>query len=184
MELPHLGKQCAIENCLQKNDYLILKCTFCKLQFCNSHSKPRESQQESDVQGGHFCHAFPVDARTIQCPVCNQIIPVPKGNDPDLLVNDHISKGCVKGKEKKIFTNQCGKKGCLKKELVPMECKICKRNFCIKHRLETDHECPGPPPVKTFWDGFSSDSTTKSGERRTSSGKQQKQKSKSDCILQ
>lgn len=182
MELPHLGKQCCVDRCLSKNDYLIMKCVFCKKQFCNTHSKPRESQHLADQQGGHDCIRFPIDARTVICPVCEQIVPVAKGQEPDVVVNRHINSGCALVSEKKVYTNQCGKKGCSKKELQPIQCKICLQNFCIKHRLESDHDCDGPPSsaAKAFWDFGAS------GNQRNSSGNgsARKKTPKQDCILQ
>jgi hypothetical protein len=91
---------------------------------------------------GHLCKSFPLDARAIVCPLCNQVVPTRKGLDPNDTVNSHINAGCPDTSQTKtIYTNSCSFGNCTKRELVPIICRSCQKPFCIKHRLEQDHEC-------------------------------------------
>ncbi|KAG2171779.1 hypothetical protein INT43_008159 [Umbelopsis isabellina] len=84
------------------------------------------------------------DFRVPTCPICSNPVPVKRGEDPNLRMNQHIEGGC---KEKPTSTsppsNTCRKQGCKTKLLVPMFCSSCKNSFCVKHRLESDHDCQG-----------------------------------------
>jgi predicted nucleic acid binding AN1-type Zn finger protein len=153
------GKSCEKQDCREVNDFLLMKCTFCKKEFCKQHSTPNDGSD----QKGHLCQQLPQEARTIICPICKQIVPVRKGATPDLVVNQHISLGCKTPSLEKVFTNQCKMKGCKKKEAMPIRCGICLQNYCLKHRLEVDHACAG-------FSGRSSKAEKKSGSK--------------DCILQ
>lgn len=164
MELPHLGKTCKQTGCLEKNDFLIMKCSFCKQEYCNSHSKARDSQESAQKEGGHCCPSIPQEARTTTCPICKQIVPVARGHDPDIVVNHHINRGCPKIEEKKVFKNECSFRGCKKKELIPIQCQICLLSFCIKHRLEQDHSCAGPPPSTSIFPTFTTAKKNKNND--------------------
>lgn len=179
MELPHLGKTCNQSGCLEKNDFLLLKCGYCKIEYCNSHSKARDSAESAKNEGGHYCKSIPLDARTITCPVCKQIVPVARNQDPDLIVNQHISRGCPQVEEKKVFKNECSFKGCKKKELIPIQCQICLLSYCIKHRLEQDHSCTGPPPSTSIFSSFTSNLSGKPSKSKPP----QSNKKKDDCLI-
>ncbi|KAL2919980.1 zinc finger, AN1-type domain [Polyrhizophydium stewartii] len=86
---------------------------------------------------------MPRDARATVCPVCNRVVPVRRGADPNIAVNDHIAAGCPDPgtSTTKASDNACSFKDCSKRELVPIRCPSCSRTFCIRHRLEADHKC-------------------------------------------
>ncbi|KAI8976078.1 hypothetical protein BDB01DRAFT_844564 [Pilobolus umbonatus] len=86
--------------------------------------------------------------RVPTCPICDKPVPVKRGHDPNIRMNDHIQSGCADLEVKK--DNICCKKGCVTKLLVPMKCSDCGLNFCVKHRLEIDHECQGKPMKNTM----------------------------------
>lgn len=174
MELPHLGEKCQTENCKVLNDYLLLKCIYCKNSFCTNHSKATNDGKE-----GHLCKFLPQDKIATVCPICKEILTVKPDENPDIVTNEHINSGCKKPTVQKVFTNQCTFKNCSKKELVPIKCSICGKSFCIKHRLEQDHACKGPPKsgLEKFFSGGSSTSSLAS---KTPSGRS---KRKGDCII-
>ncbi|XP_069503280.1 AN1-type zinc finger protein 2B-like isoform X2 [Ambystoma mexicanum] len=78
--------------------------------------------------------------------MCNNPIPLRKGEKPDIVVGEHRARNCqpdsAHGKQK-IFKNRCVKAGCKKKELIKVVCDHCQENFCIKHRHPVDHDCKG-----------------------------------------
>jgi len=114
-----------------------MKCDACSQIFCrdhihyNTHSCPESYKKDNQV---------PV------CPLCNNPIPVKKGEMPDVVVGQHIDRDCQSDparNRRKVYTNRCSSKGCKQKELIPVLCESCHQNFCLKHRHETDHDCKG-----------------------------------------
>lgn len=135
MELPEIGTQCAVGSC-NRLDFLPFECDSCHKIFCKDH---RTYDQ-------HGCgESYTKDVKVPVCPLCSQPVPVAKGEDPNARVDDHIQRDCKSDKAKKLYTNRCSQPGCKKKELVPVSCGSCRENFCLKHRLETSHDCQGPP---------------------------------------
>jgi hypothetical protein len=118
-----------------------------------------------EIENGHKCAKFPADARAIQCPICQQVVPTPPNKDPNDILNRHIDDGCPNtSKENTIYQNGCNFKGCKKRELVKIQCNTCEKQFCIKHRLEQDHKCEGPPPRNFF--ATTSSKATKSKNKK------------------
>ncbi|KAI8074365.1 hypothetical protein BC940DRAFT_288055 [Gongronella butleri] len=132
MELPDIGKHCTFGGCKQL-DFLPYTCYHCKKIFCQEHFKLED----------HHC---PVrsdpnfDVRVPTCPICEQPVPGPRHEDPNIRVNRHIQNNCAQDKKP---SNLCNQKACKAKLLVPMTCTACGLNFCVKHRLELDHQCEG-----------------------------------------
>ncbi|CAJ0766088.1 9746_t:CDS:2 [Entrophospora sp. SA101] len=133
MEFPDLGKHCSDPNCKQL-DYLPVKCQYCKKDYCNEHFKPND----------HNCTNAPSEdgVKVPVCPVCNQPIPVAKGEDPNIRMNIHIENDCnkpVKSTSKPF--NSCSFGKCKNRIAVKIMCSGCGKSYCIKHRLEPDHKC-------------------------------------------
>eukprot|EP00731_Ephydatia_muelleri_P030758 Em0022g272a len=84
------------------------------------------------------------DVRVPVCPLCQQPVPLSKGEDPNIKVDEHIARDCRSDKAKKAYINECSHPGCKRKELVEVICSTCRKKFCLKHRLETDHNCIVP----------------------------------------
>ena len=80
MELPHVGKHCAVCNI---NDYLPTTCNACNKVFCKDHFEQRK----------HNCAKL-IDKRVPVCPLCNKPVPILPTQTPDEVVNRHISRGC------------------------------------------------------------------------------------------
>eukprot|EP00123_Amoebidium_parasiticum_P003614 comp14901_c0_seq1/m.11454 comp14901_c0_seq1/g.11454 ORF comp14901_c0_seq1/g.11454 comp14901_c0_seq1/m.11454 type:complete len:274 (-) comp14901_c0_seq1:27-848(-) len=137
MEFPSFGKNCGEPTCKQL-DFLPFTCDACKKVYCLEHHKYAD----------HNCtEAYLKDNVVPVCPVCNSPVPVKRGEDPNLKINQHIEKGCEPAEQTdhKAYVNQCTKKGCRKREAIPVRCATCRQNFCFNHRLESNHECPGKP---------------------------------------
>nr|XP_008532525.1 PREDICTED: AN1-type zinc finger protein 2A isoform X5 [Equus przewalskii] len=98
MEFPDLGKHCSEKTCNQL-DFLPLKCDACKQDFCKDHF----------TYTAHKCpYAFKKDVQVPVCPLCNNPIPIKKGEIPDVVVGEHIDRDCKShpGRREKVF--RCG----------------------------------------------------------------------------
>ncbi|XP_011405425.1 PREDICTED: AN1-type zinc finger protein 2A-like isoform X1 [Amphimedon queenslandica] len=132
MELPHIGRHCNVKTC-SKLDFLPFECDCCHKIFCIDHKKYED----------HGCtESYIKDVRVPVCPLCSVPLVLRKGEDPNVIVDEHIMKDCTE-KKNKLYTNRCSYIGCKKKELVPVNCSKCRQNFCLRHRLEADHNCRG-----------------------------------------
>jgi hypothetical protein len=90
----------------------------------------------------HQCHqAYIKDVKVPVCPLCNKPVPVNRGENPNIKVNEHISQDCHSEKARKTSISKCSFPGCKGKELVPIQCNECKKTFCLRHRFTTDHNC-------------------------------------------
>ena len=79
-----------------------------------------------------------------ECPLCGVTVPLRRGQDPNVVIDKHISQGCKdpgKAATSPVYTNACHMLGCKRKEVVPFRCKDCQWNYCIKHRSPLDHDC-------------------------------------------
>ncbi|CAO3613168.1 unnamed protein product [Mucor fragilis] len=135
MEFPELGKRCTAKSC-NLYDFLPYTCVNCKKVFCQDHFKLQ----------AHECPSLndpSMDVRVPICPMCEKPVPVKRGDDPNIRMNQHIQSNCSDLEPKN--DNTCRKKGCTTKMLVPMHCPECGLSFCVKHRLEVDHQCKGKP---------------------------------------
>ncbi|KAG9320914.1 hypothetical protein KVV02_004565 [Mortierella alpina] len=137
MELPSIGKHCSDSTCSQL-DFLPFSCQYCKQIFCQDHWRLE----------GHVCpkrdEATQQDQRVPICPLCSKPVPVKKGEDPNLRMEQHISAGCPEPAtttSKPIYTNSCHFKACKNRSAIPIVCQKCRLNYCLKHRLEGDHAC-------------------------------------------
>ncbi|KAF9574044.1 zinc finger, AN1-type domain [Mortierella alpina] len=137
MELPSIGKHCSDSTCSQL-DFLPFSCQYCKQIFCQDHWRLE----------GHVCpkrdEATQQDQRVPICPLCSKPVPVKKGEDPNLRMEQHISAGCPEPAtttSKPIYTNSCHFKACKNRSAIPIICQKCRLNYCLKHRLEGDHAC-------------------------------------------
>ncbi|KXJ22448.1 AN1-type zinc finger protein 2B [Exaiptasia diaphana] len=89
----------------------------------------------------HSCNqAYKKDNQVPVCPLCNQPVPVPRGQQPDIKVGEHIDRDCQSERAVKI-RNKCSVKGCKQKEFMKVRCESCRQNYCLKHRHEQDHNC-------------------------------------------
>ncbi|KAK9392958.1 AN1-type zinc finger protein 2A [Crotalus adamanteus] len=86
MEFPDLGQHCCEKTC-RRLDFLPLKCDACKELFCKDHIVYRR----------HKCSSvYKKDVQVPVCPLCNTLVPVRKGEMPDVAVGAPIWIGTVK----------------------------------------------------------------------------------------
>lgn len=133
MEFPGLGEHCADHQC-QRLDFLPMKCDACEKIFCITHYK----------YDSHSCpQAYLKENQVPICPLCNQPVPLTRGELPDVGVNQHIENDCQDDRalKKRIYKNRCSFTRCKNKELIPITCNQCRKNYCLRHRHPLDHEC-------------------------------------------
>ena len=133
LAFPELGKHCSHKNC-HTLDFLPFKCAGCSSFFCLEH-RTCES---------HSCPSLSIQvpSSSVQCPICNQHLPLEKGQSLDELVGAHISRGCPPPTQKvstQVPTGRCNT--CRKKELLPYRCTRCHKEHCGKHRHVDLHAC-------------------------------------------
>jgi len=128
LEFPQLGKHCEFTGC-QQLDFLPFQCA-CNKIFCLEHRNIT----------AHKCTEIET-AIIPQCPLCNQIIDIKKGEDPNRKVDEHINKGCPDEQHERTKSNQCTFGRCKNSEVIPILCNLCTKNFCVSHRLPQDHIC-------------------------------------------
>lgn len=151
MELPHLGKNCALRECNQL-DFLPVKCDACSEIYCVRHYQ----------YDNHNCEkAKNRDAQVPVCPLCSEPVVSKRNELPDVAVSQHIDQYCklndrLKAQKPKSNLQACSFKSCKQKDLIYLECKDCRSKFCIKHRHPSDHLCVGPSMVSNISDNWKS----------------------------
>ncbi|KLO16000.1 hypothetical protein SCHPADRAFT_901958 [Schizopora paradoxa] len=135
-----VGKQCSASTC-QLVDFLPIKCDHCKEPFCSDHFKP-ESHKCSKWDSSQ------ADRRALECFVCTKLIAIPPGADPNIRMDEHLSRECPgkPGVVKASTTPICGAPRCQKKLVAQaIECKDCKKKFCASHYHPASHKCTSAP---------------------------------------
>ncbi|KAI0947245.1 hypothetical protein AcV7_009716 [Taiwanofungus camphoratus] len=140
MQMLGVGTQCSASSCLLV-DFLPFKCQHCDQAFCGEHFLPEL----------HKCDKFDVnrhDRIAPSCPLCNTPVAIPRGQDPNIRMEVHISSECsvMTGKTgKKSSTPTCARAKCGKVLFAPILCDKCKQQFCPQHRFPNTHTCVPPP---------------------------------------
>ncbi|KAJ3437810.1 zinc finger an1-type domain 2a [Anaeramoeba flamelloides] len=153
-DLMGLGIHCAEKSC-HKLDFLPFTCDLCKQQFCQEHWQAED----------HDCKLKERSEKRIYiCPICNNELQVEKGQDPNRVVDSHISNNCKTGIRKKrqipkiqkkpqykIYTGKtrfyhCSVNKCKQKEKMELKCIQCGLGFCLRHRNPISHNCKGKKP--------------------------------------
>ena len=131
MELPHLGRNCALSSCNQL-DFLPHRCSCCHLYFCEEHKDKIE----------HDCTGIEVPSaqnkQSELCPICEKSIVYVLNEDINVTMEKHMNSNfCVK---KKKLT--CPIEGCKEKIYASnqYECMKCQTVLCLAHRHE-EHRC-------------------------------------------
>lgn len=151
MELPHLGKNCALRECNQL-DFLPIKCDACSEIYCIRHYQ----------YDNHNCErAKNRDVQVPVCPLCSEPVVSKRNELPDEAVSQHIDQFCrlndkLKAPKPKSNLQSCSFKSCKQKDLIYLECKDCRSKFCIKHRHPSDHSCVGPSVASNISDNWRS----------------------------
>jgi len=153
MELPHLGRNCALSQCNQL-DFLPVKCDACMEVFCIRHYR-----YES-----HGCNkAQDKSVQVPACPLCSEPVVGNRNELPDLAVSQHIDQYCkrndraiYRARKPKSNLQSCSFKSCKQKDLIYLECSDCHWKYCVKHRHPSDHSCPGPSMVANMTNNWTS----------------------------
>jgi predicted nucleic acid binding AN1-type Zn finger protein len=106
-------------------------CQYCSLVTCLDHRS----------QTAHDCSIQPKQATTVPCPLCSRILPVRLGLEANIVVDEHIQKGCKQISS--VRTQSCSLKRCSTKSLPGslVRCGSCRTEHCLRHRLPEDHNC-------------------------------------------
>ncbi|KAL0961206.1 hypothetical protein HGRIS_006174 [Hohenbuehelia grisea] len=142
-QLLSVGKQCSESTC-HLVDYLPFKCQHCEQSFCGEHFKVE----------AHKCPKYDetkFDRIAPNCPLCNKPVAIPPNQDPNIRMEQHLSRDCsiMTGKSGKARTVPvCARVKCTKPLYAPIRCDQCKEQFCPQHRFPADHSCtPAPAPA-------------------------------------
>eukprot|EP00698_Gefionella_okellyi_P014684 TRINITY_DN4078_c0_g1_i2.p1 TRINITY_DN4078_c0_g1~~TRINITY_DN4078_c0_g1_i2.p1 ORF type:complete len:319 (+),score=47.92 TRINITY_DN4078_c0_g1_i2:78-1034(+) len=133
------GQHCGILECHQL-DFLPFKCDCCGVIFCQDHRK----YEHHDCPNSWLkLNEVPV------CQLCQQPLPLRKGEDRNGRVDRHIQAGCPQ--EASTFHSftqfACDVPGCKESSLQQIKCVDCKKQLCLRHRHAPAHEClPAKPP--------------------------------------
>jgi len=129
MELPHVGKNCALPSCNQL-DFLPHHCSHCQSYFCEEHKDITQ----------HKCSKVPsfFNKQSELCPICERSVMYVLNEDINITMEKHMnSSACVK--KKKLI---CPIEGCKEKlySSNQYECGKCQTVLCLKHRHMV-HRC-------------------------------------------
>jgi predicted nucleic acid binding AN1-type Zn finger protein len=135
---------CMMPHCTQV-DLLLSRCGDCRKKFCQAHL----------TYTAHNCPSHR-DAALLTCPLCNRIVPCNPQEDPNVMVSQHMDRGCrdipvSSPKVDQQRLNFCSFHSCNKNELTLIVCDKCGNSFCVDHRMPSRHMCTGgsrtPPRV-------------------------------------
>jgi len=136
-----VGQQCSDEHCYLV-DFLPFKCQHCSKSYCGEHFKPADHQCEKYDASKH-------DRVAPSCPICNQPVAIPLGQDPNIKMTNHIERECGKGREEVSKVPRCANGKCHKVLYAPIKCDTCRQQFCAEHRFPTTHKCTTQPAIST-----------------------------------
>ncbi|OCH84189.1 hypothetical protein OBBRIDRAFT_742006 [Obba rivulosa] len=134
-QLLAVGKQCSDPTCMLV-DFLPFKCQHCDGSFCGDHFLP----------DSHKCDKYDAtkhDRVAPSCPLCNEPVAIPPGQDVNVRMDAHITSECsvMTGRTKKSSGPICAKPKCRKVLFAPIRCDECKQQFCPQHRFPNSHTC-------------------------------------------
>ncbi|TFL01271.1 hypothetical protein BDV98DRAFT_507616 [Pterulicium gracile] len=142
-----IGKKCSHTHC-GTIDFLPFKCEHCTQPFCADHFRV------DDHKCSHY-DASKHNRVAPHCPLCDEPIAIPPGQDPIYRLQDHVDNKCpvMTGKKPGSTSPRCGNKRCNKVLIQPIRCDQCRMQFCPSHRWPSDHTCvntaPSTPPSKS-----------------------------------
>ncbi|EIM81591.1 uncharacterized protein STEHIDRAFT_161767 [Stereum hirsutum FP-91666 SS1] len=134
-QLLSIGHQCSSKTC-GLVDFLPFKCQHCSLPFCAEHYLPNAHSCEK-YDETKFNRVAP------SCPLCNDVISIPPGEDPNIRMERHFTTDCtiMTGKPKAKSKPTCANTKCRKVLISPISCDKCKHQFCPQHRFPNTHNC-------------------------------------------
>lgn len=138
-DLLSIGAHCSHPECHQL-DFLPFQCNACNKIFCQYHR----------LACDHACPKVDLagDNQVVVCPLCAKAVKLVPGEDPNVTYTRHSSSSaCDPTNYAKVHRKQrCPVPSCREKltTVNVHTCKVCGLQTCLKHRLSTDHNCPGP----------------------------------------
>lgn len=173
-QLLSIGHQCSSKTC-GLVDFLPFKCQHCSLPFCAEHYLPNAHSCEkydetkfNRVAPSCACNSFSClgdgvlnRGETMTGPLCNDVISIPPGEDPNIRMERHFTTDCtiMTGKPKAKSKPTCANTKCRKVLISPISCDVrylalyifrtvtklsaqkCKHQFCPQHRFPNTHNC-------------------------------------------
>lgn len=116
-------------------DLLLGRCGDCGKRYCQTHL----------TYGAHKCPNHR-DAAVVTCPICNRVVPCTPQDDANIMVSQHIDRGCrdipaSHTMQQQQRLNFCSFHACKKNELTLIVCDKCGNSYCVDHRMPSRHEC-------------------------------------------
>lgn len=144
-DLMSIGAHCACSGCHQL-DFLPFQCSGCGKTYCLDHRQPE----------AHACSSATANDVTdaLVCPLCAKAIKIEPGEDPHIAFDRHNAMDCDPSNYARVHKKpKCPAHGCKEKltSINSYTCKDCGLTVCLKHRLGSDHGCPGPKVSKARW---------------------------------
>ncbi|KAI0300383.1 hypothetical protein BC826DRAFT_992995 [Russula brevipes] len=135
-QLLAVGRQCSHPYC-HLVDFLPFKCQHCANSFCADHFKPA-SHSCTKYDEAKYNRVAP------DCPLCNEPVPIPPGEDPNIRMERHLNRDCsvMTGRtQKPSATPRCARPKCGKLLFAQIQCDKCHGKFCPEHRFPNSHNC-------------------------------------------
>ncbi|KAF9221559.1 hypothetical protein BS17DRAFT_784943 [Gyrodon lividus] len=135
-QLLSIGHQCSESSCLTI-DFLPFKCQHCLESFCGEHFSVT----------GHRCPKYDESKHNRvapSCPLCNNPVAIPRGEDPNIRMERHINTDCsvMTGNTGRLRSQPvCARGKCGKVLYAPINCNSCRKQYCPQHRFPKDHGC-------------------------------------------
>ncbi|KAH9179135.1 hypothetical protein EDB89DRAFT_1925469 [Lactarius sanguifluus] len=105
--------------------------------FCADHFKP-ELHSCSKYDETKYNRVAP------DCPLCNEPVPIPPGEDPNIRMERHLAVDCsvMTGRSHKASSApKCARPKCGKVLFAQIQCDKCRQKFCPEHRFPNSHNC-------------------------------------------
>lgn len=139
-----IGRQCSHPSCLLV-DFLPFKCQHCADSFCADHFKPEshscskydETKYNRVAPDCGFFLPFAASAWLITVslgPLCNEPVPIPPGEDPNIRMERHLSVDCsvMTGRSRKASSApKCARPKCGKVLFVQIQCDVSLHYLCF-----------------------------------------------------
>lgn len=138
-QLLSIGHQCSSKTC-GLVDFLPFKCQHCSLPFCAEHYLPNAHSCEkydetkfNRVAPSCACNSFSClgdgilnRGETMTGPLCNDVISIPPGEDPNIRMERHFTTDCtiMTGKPKAKSKPTCANTKCRKVLISPISCDV------------------------------------------------------------
>jgi hypothetical protein len=137
-QLLNVGRQCSHPSC-RLVDFLPFKCQHCANSFCAEHFKPTshscpkfDEAKYNRVAPDCECRPRIFSSCLVQrplCagPLCNEPVPIPPGEDPNIRMERHLAMDCsvMTGRSKKAnATPRCARPKCGKLLFAQIQCDV------------------------------------------------------------